>query len=628
MQAKGFAYEAIRWADRYGQSAERIDAYINLGRCFRFLLDRDSAFLVLGQAAQMSQETGYLPGAMHAANNIGALYLESAELDSARRAFEASLGYAIEIPDPNGQANAMSNLAIIAQYRMTYDTALHYLGQALAAYQQSRDSSGISRTFVNLAFVYDVLAQKDTAIALYFKALSIQEQLGLPQQQAHTLSLIGDLHTEQNLHAAALPFFRRSLDIATRIPDPRTSFRAARRIGACLLILDSLDAAFPYLQQSLVYAQAWDSASVGSSYTQIGDWYARTPANYAQAWGYYEKALPYLMTSGPPELSELYNSMGALAQAQGRRQQALHYYTQALDVGREIDNLELQQRACLGLSALYREMNDAAQALYYTDRYHQIKDSLVNSQSLETINSLRIAYGVEQKEKERILLQSQLTQKELESEQRRMALWAALAGLLVVFSLTYAAYYRQQRRAKERELARLQQIDRLKDEFLANTSHELRTPLNGIIGDSHRSDAAVIADTVNTSSRLEGLTKYYGAHILLSEVSYATLTPDLSQQCRYVGHVQMKGRTKPLGLYECFGGDDPAAARQKEQTLAAFDEALSAFLAGDMKQSLRGFASLATDADPVAARFLAQTRRYIAEGPPHDWTGVEVMAEK
>ena len=43
----------------------------------------------------------------------------------------------------------------------------------------------------------------------------------------------------------------------------------------------------------------------------------------------------------------------------------------------------------------------------------------------------------------------------------------------------------------------------------------------GIIGDHQRMDAATISDTVNNASRIENLTKYYGASILLSEDSVA-----------------------------------------------------------------------------------------------------------
>ncbi|MCT7982121.1 MASE1 domain-containing protein [Laspinema sp. A4] len=63
-----------------------------------------------------------------------------------------------------------------------------------------------------------------------------------------------------------------------------------------------------------------------------------------------------------------------------------------------------------------------------------------------------------------------------------------LQSFVGVFSLTtliLSAVICENEQAKERlETAniKLQHLDRLKDEFLANTSHELRTPLNGIIG--------------------------------------------------------------------------------------------------------------------------------------------------
>ena len=62
--------------------------------------------------------------------------------------------------------------------------------------------------------------------------------------------------------------------------------------------------------------------------------------------------------------------------------------------------------------------------------------------------------------------------------------WAYTLYLLVLAGLLAAFVFEQHKQVlSERTInKRLQQLDKLKDEFLASTSHELRTPLNGIIG--------------------------------------------------------------------------------------------------------------------------------------------------
>ncbi|WP_109438609.1 adenylate/guanylate cyclase domain-containing protein [Aquimarina sp. AU119] len=72
----------------------------------------------------------------------------------------------------------------------------------------------------------------------------------------------------------------------------------------------------------------------------------------------------------------------------------------------------------------------------------------------------------------------------------------------------------------------------------------------GTIGHDHRLETTVISDAVNTSSRVEGLTKYYQSKIIATEATLSKLKNKHSFNYRFLDKVKVKGKSKTLSVYE------------------------------------------------------------------------------
>jgi class 3 adenylate cyclase len=152
----------------------------------------------------------------------------------------------------------------------------------------------------------------------------------------------------------------------------------------------------------------------------------------------------------------------------------------------------------------------------------------------------------------------------------------------------------------------------------------------GVIGDEERHDTGVISDAVNTAARVEGLTKIYGASVVVSEDSLLGIPDPGRYGHRFLGRVQVKGRAKALAVYEFYDGEPKDLVALKGATKAQLAEALDHYFARRFPEAAVLLKKVLdrNPSDKTAQLYLKHAAHHMVEGVEDDWTGVEKMTEK
>jgi len=149
----------------------------------------------------------------------------------------------------------------------------------------------------------------------------------------------------------------------------------------------------------------------------------------------------------------------------------------------------------------------------------------------------------------------------------------------------------------------------------------------GVVGGEGRMDGTVISDAVNLSARLEGLTKLYGSSIIISQDTLIKLNNPSQYNYRFLDIVKVKGKQEAVYIFEILDGDSEDVKHLKLETKHQFAQGINFYKLGKFKEALEVFSDVLkqNSQDVTAGLYVKRCRKFIEQGVPDDWDGIQTI---
>tara|TARA_B100001250_G_scaffold57157_1_gene44243 strand:- start:1283 stop:2230 length:948 start_codon:yes stop_codon:yes gene_type:complete len=152
----------------------------------------------------------------------------------------------------------------------------------------------------------------------------------------------------------------------------------------------------------------------------------------------------------------------------------------------------------------------------------------------------------------------------------------------------------------------------------------------GTLGESDRMEGSVISDAVNIAARLEGLTKLYKTPLLISGETLLKIDDSIFET-RLIDKVAVKGKVKPIMVYEVLNGESSDLRDAKKSTLPKFRKGFELYQNQQFENALELFRTCTEKVpeDGVAELYIERCQKLLSSGwDTETWDGINYMDVK
>lgn len=338
----------------------------------------------------------------------GREYFQTGEYAAAKKDFYKALKLAQDDKEEQRINQINFELAYLYNVINQFDTAVTLYRQVIDYYKEQEDTVGLGTVLSSYGSALYDMGSEDEAMKIFYRAVDFLKASGRYKNLGAAYENIAMINIDLGYEQRGIRNYRQALQAYQQMEDPSYVISVYANLGVSYKNIQKPDSALYYYHLSDSLAGMHDLYAIkAQNLFNIGNIYY-DQGKQEQARAYYDQSLEICLQHDLV-FGQYHNYLGRGENAieQGDAQQAIAYLTKAYNLARQN---EFPNQGVLYelLAEAYHTKGDYQKAFFFSDQLVAFNDSLYQAQKHKELMELQAKYNLKQKEADILRLQKQV----------------------------------------------------------------------------------------------------------------------------------------------------------------------------------------------------------------------------